>query len=64
MTKQEAITLFNGVPGLAKAIGTTRQAIYQWPDDLDQAKTDRVNGAAFRLGKLPNEQAQTDGCAA
>ena len=64
MTKQEAITLFNGVPGLANAIGTTRQAIYQWPDDLDQAKTDRVTGAAFRLGKLQKEQVKTDGRAA
>jgi hypothetical protein len=61
MTKQEAISIFGGVPGLAKAIGTTRQAIYQWSDDLDQAKTDRVTGAALRLGKLKSEQAQADG---
>ncbi|PUB82402.1 MAG: hypothetical protein DBP02_15230 [gamma proteobacterium symbiont of Ctena orbiculata] len=55
MNKQDAISLFSGVPGLANAMGTTRQAIYQWPDDLDQAKIDRVIGAAYRLGKLSLE---------
>jgi hypothetical protein len=64
MTKQDAISIFGGVPALAEAVGTTRQAIYQWKDDLDQAKTDRVIGAAIRLGKITINQAQADGQAA
>jgi hypothetical protein len=63
MTKKEAISIFGSIPDLAKAIGTTRQAIYQWKDELDQAKSDRVTGAAFRLGRLNGEHAK-DGQAA
>lgn len=50
MKKTEAIQIFGTAAALAKAIGVTRAAISQWPDRLDQAKSDRVAGAAYRLG--------------
>jgi hypothetical protein len=52
MTKQEAISLFGNGASLARALGLTRSAISQWPDDLDQTRSDTVNGAALRLGKF------------
>lgn len=52
MTKTEAIELFGGSQvDLARAIGVTKSAISQWPEELDSARTDRVIGAAYRLGK-------------
>ena len=57
MTKAEARALFGDrVADLAAALGITPQAIYQWPDDLDQATADRVTGAALRLGRLPTQR--------
>lgn len=52
MTKQEAIRLFDSGAALARALGITRSAISQWPQQLDQTRADLVNGAALRLGKL------------
>lgn len=54
MKKSQAVTLFGSVGDLAKALGITPQAIYQWPDDLPQRTADEVIGAAVRLGKLPS----------
>jgi len=53
MTKNDAIGLFGTVKYLADALGVTRHAIYQWPDELTQDQEDRVVGAGVRLGKLP-----------
>lgn len=50
MTKQNAIELFGNAASLARALGVTRSAISQWPADLDQDRSDRVTGAAVRLG--------------
>lgn len=52
MKTSYAIELFGGVKALADALGITRQAIYQWPEDLPQEQADRINGAALRLGLL------------
>lgn len=38
--------------GLARALGITRAAIYQWPEELDMRRSDWVRGAAVRLGML------------
>lgn len=54
MTKAEAIALFGSPKELGEALGISRHAIYQWPDDLEQHHVDRVTGAAMRLGKLPS----------
>lgn len=52
MRLSDAISLFDdSIPKLAAALEITPQAIYQWPDELDQARADRVRGAAIRLGK-------------
>jgi hypothetical protein len=51
MTKQQAIALFGDGAALGRALGITKGAISQWPDDLDQGKTDRVIGALIRLGR-------------
>jgi len=53
MRKQDAIELFGSGAALARAIGVSRQLIWVWPSDLDEHQTDRVIGAAIRLGKLP-----------
>lgn len=59
MTKTEAISLFGeNQSDLARALGITPQAVYQWPDDLVEAQIDRVIGAAVRLGKWPAEKSQ------
>jgi DNA-binding transcriptional regulator YdaS (Cro superfamily) len=55
MDKNQAIELFGSQRKLAEALEVTVSAISQWPDVLDQAKTDRVVGAAIRL-KKPKKQ--------
>lgn len=52
MKKADAIQLFSTVRELAEALEITRQAIYQWPEDLPQETVDRINGAALRKGLL------------
>jgi len=52
MTKSQAIELFGSVKALADALGIQPQAIYQWPEALDQKRADWVKGAALRLGKF------------
>lgn len=59
MTKYEAKALFGGTDEkLAAALGISRPAVTMWPKDLDQERTDRVVGAAVRLGVWPGEVAQ------
>ena len=54
MTKSEAKHLFYGAKRLAEAIGVTRQAIHNWPEQLEQKQIDLITGAALRLDiKLP-----------
>ena len=50
MNKSDAIKIFGTASELAKAIGVTRSAISQWPEHLEQSHSDRVIGAAYRLG--------------
>lgn len=61
MTKKDAIDLFNDVKSLAAALGVSRHAIYQWPDQLDQRKVDLVIGAAVRLGRINVSQNEMSG---
>ena len=57
MKKAEAIALLGGSPKeIARVLGLTPQAIYQWPDELDQERIDRVIGAAVRLGRWPLQE--------
>ena len=48
MKKSTAIRIFENPRKLADALGITRQAIYQWPDDLPLHLEDRIVGAAIR----------------
>lgn len=53
MTKDNAIRFFGTtVTELAAAVGVTRSAVSQWPEELRPWQVDRVLGAAVRLGKL------------
>lgn len=55
LTKQQAVAIFGDGVSLARALGVTKSAISQWPDDLDQKRTAMVIGAAVQLGKsLPD----------
>jgi len=58
MTKADAIRLFETQAGLARALGITRAAIAQWPDELTQRQADEVTGAAVRMNKLPAPAAE------
>lgn len=52
LTKKEVIRVFGGTQtAVAKALDISVQAVHQWPDRLSQGLTDRVMGAAARLGK-------------
>jgi hypothetical protein len=53
MTKTEAKAIFDGNgAALGRAIGVQRARISRLPEELDQSTTDRVIGAAIRLGLL------------
>ena len=52
MTKKEAITLFGTTQvELAKALGKTKAAINQWPDELTKDQERMVLGEALLQGK-------------
>ena len=51
LTKQQAIAIFGTGTALANALGLTKGAISQWPQELDQQRTAMVIGAAVQLGK-------------
>jgi len=53
LTKSQAAQLFGGrLVDLARAVGLHKSAISDWPEELKLAQSDRVIGAAYRLGKL------------
>jgi DNA-binding transcriptional regulator YdaS (Cro superfamily) len=51
MTKQQAIEIFGNGAALARALGISRGAVWQWKADLDQKRTAMVIGAAVQMGK-------------
>lgn len=51
LTKQQAAAFFGNGAALGRALGISKGAISQWPEELDQSQTDRVIGALVRLGK-------------
>ena len=56
MKKREAAKLFGNQSKLAMAIGISKSAVSQWPEELSQSSADRVIGAAVRLGLIiPSE---------
>lgn len=59
MDKITAINLAGNGAKLARLLGIKRQAIYQWPDVLDQGCADRVIGALLRHGIVTPDQAKS-----
>ena len=52
MRKSQAKQVFGGtLAEMADALGVTASAISQWPEELSLEQTDRVTGAAVRLGR-------------
>ncbi len=64
MKKKRARGLFGSTyRSVASAVGVTKQAVSNWPDDLPQSIGDRVVGAAVRTGVLklsPESQIKID----
>ncbi|HFT8008583.1 TPA: Cro/CI family transcriptional regulator [Burkholderia cenocepacia] len=50
LTKQQAVAIFGTGAALARALGLTKGAIPQWPDELDTQRTAAVIGAAVQHG--------------
>ncbi len=48
MRKIDAIKMFGSATKLARAIGISPQAVYQWPSELSRALEDRVLAATYR----------------
>ena len=63
MTKTEAIRMFGTATRLARAIGITPQAVYQWPPVLTRALEDRVLAALARKNRPIPEQSDHRGAA-
>jgi DNA-binding transcriptional regulator YdaS (Cro superfamily) len=51
LTKQQAIDIFGSRSALARALGKTKAAISQWPDQLNAGRTALVIYTAAQLGK-------------
>ncbi|VVE82892.1 Cro/CI family transcriptional regulator [Pandoraea sputorum] len=51
LTKQQATAIFGSGAALARALGITKGAVSQWPEELDQQRTAAVIGAAVQNGK-------------
>jgi DNA-binding transcriptional regulator YdaS (Cro superfamily) len=51
MTKKQAMEIFGTGAALARALGITRGAVWQWGSELDQKQTAMVIGAAVQMGK-------------
>jgi DNA-binding transcriptional regulator YdaS (Cro superfamily) len=50
LTKQQAVAIFDTQKALAEALGLTKGAVSQWPDELDVQRTAAVIGAAVQRG--------------
>ena len=52
LTKAEAIQLFGSKKALAEALGVHRSLISKLPNQLPTKYSDRMTGAAIRLGRV------------
>lgn len=52
MNKKEAALFFGNQTALARGVGLGKSSITEWPSELKWSQSDRVIGAAVRLGKL------------
>lgn len=51
LTKQQAVAIFGTAKALADALGLTKGAISQWPNELDTQRSAAVIGAAVQSGR-------------
>lgn len=51
LTKQQAVAIFGSGAAIGRALGISKGAVSQWPENLDQKQTAMVIGAAVQLGK-------------
>lgn len=59
MKKSDAIALLGGtVRAAAELVGTTRQAVSQWPDELTRRIEDRVQAALWRMERAKKRHAK------
>ena len=59
MRKEIAIAMFGRTQSdAARALGISRQAVSQWPEELRPEQVDRVVGAAVRLGLWRGSRSQ------
>ena len=58
MKKQQAIEIFKTQVAIANALGITKSAVSQWPEELDQRLTDELHGAAIRLGLIKPDKSE------
>ena len=54
MDKNTVIEIFGGIPNLARELGISQQAVYQWPDRLSERQEDRIIRLAWRTNRLPD----------
>jgi len=52
MDKNTIIEIFGGIPTLARELGISQQAVYQWPDRLSERQEDRIIRLAWRTNRL------------
>ncbi len=52
MTKAEAIQIFGSKKAFAEAMGVHRSLVSKLPEELPTKYSDRVMGAAIRLGRV------------
>jgi len=52
MDKNTIIEIFGGIPTLARELGISQQAVYQWPDRLSERQEDRIIRLAWRANRL------------
>lgn len=57
MTKTQAIAIFRTGKLLADALGITRSAVSQWPEELPPRLADEIIGAALRCRLVTPERA-------
>lgn len=50
LTKKQAIAIFDSGAALGRALGITKGAVSQWPEELDEKRTAAVIGAAMQRG--------------
>lgn len=63
MTKTQALAIFGTTRSLADALGITRSAVSQWPEDLPPRLVDEIVGAALRCRLVSLEVAMEWLCA-